>query len=185
MSNKASSAQANALWAKQNKANAELFALTYGALVGELIRDLETTEKIQEELDRMGHSMGIRCIEEFLAKSDLVKCQSFLESAELMKMALKMFLCITVDTAERSDSAYNISLPENPLAIFVELPEDRMDLEYSQLLCGLVRGMLEMLQFDVECRMVQSQLKGDDTNEISVRLNQVLQDGAGEEYQEE
>ena len=185
MSGKSPAVQGNALWAKQPKANAELFALTYGSLVGELIRDLEKTEKIQEELDRMGHSMGIRCIEEFLAKSDLVKCQSFLESADLMKMALKMFLGITVDTVERSDHAYNISLPENPLAIFVELPEDRMDLEYSQLLCGLVRGMLEMLQFDVECRMVQSQLKGDDTNEISVRLNQVLQDGAGEDYQEE
>ena len=185
MSGKSSAVQGNALWAKQPKANAELFALTYGSLVGELIRDLEKTEKIQEELDRMGHSMGIRCIEEFLAKSDKVKCQNFLESADLMKMALKMFLGITVDTVERSDHAYNISLPENPLAIFVELPEDRMDLEYSQLLCGLVRGMLEMLQFDVECRMVQSQLKGDDTNEISVRLNQILQDGAGEEYQEE
>lgn len=185
MSGKSATVQGNALWTKQPKANAELFALTYGSLVGELIRDLETTEKIQEELDRMGHSMGIRCIEEFLAKSDQVKCQTFVESADLMKMALKMFLGVTAETVERSDSAYNITLPENPLAIFVELPEDRVDLEYSQLLCGLVRGMLEMLQFDVECRLVQSQLKGDDVNEMSVMLNQVLQDGAGEEYQEE
>jgi hypothetical protein len=76
----AANQQANALWAKQPKANAELFALSYGALVGELIRDVETTDKIQMELDRMGHSMGIRCIEEFLAKGgmDVIKCQSFL-----------------------------------------------------------------------------------------------------------
>jgi hypothetical protein len=103
----------------------------------------------------------------------------------IMKMALKMFLGIPCDTMERSDASYSMSLPENPLAIFVELPPDRQDLEYSQLLCGMIRGMLEMLQYDTECKMVQSQLKGDETNEIVVQLNQVLQDGAGEDYQEE
>jgi Transport protein particle (TRAPP) component len=91
----------------------------------------------------------------------------------------------TTNSSSSSTNQYSIFLPENPLAIFVELPEDRLDLEYSQLLCGLVRGMLEMLQFDVSCQMVQSQLKGDDVNEIRVSLQQVLQQGAGEEYQEE
>lgn len=202
-------------------------------MVGELIRDLEKTDKIQEELDRMGHSMGIRCVEEFLAKAggDVISSSSnssnnnsFADTADLMKMALKMFLGVsaidyappagnssstdgttanTTTTATTAATAtagntttggsagsgssnqYSIFLPENPLAIFVELPEDRLDLEYSQLLCGLVRGMLEMLQFDVSCQMVQSQLKGDDVNEIRVQLQQVLQEGAGEEYQEE
>jgi trafficking protein particle complex subunit 3 len=202
----------NALWQKQPKANAELFALTYGAMVGELIRDLEKTDKIQDELDRMGHSMGIRCVEEFLAKAGVDNVNSsnnasFADTADLMKMALKMFLGVSAidytsspsdgtvniaaaatagnTTTPNSSNQYSIFLPENPLAIFVELPEDRLDLEYSQLLCGLIRGMLEMLQFDVSCQMVQSQLKGDDINEIRVSLQQVLQQGAGEEYQEE
>jgi trafficking protein particle complex subunit 3 len=211
-SNKPTAFHGNALWQKQPKANAELFALTYGAMVGELIRDLEKTDKIQEELDRMGHSMGIRCVEEFLAKAggDVISNtsnNSFADTADLMKMAIKMFLGVsaidytppdgnTTNTTTagnatggsgsgNSSNQYSIFLPENPLAIFVELPEDRLDLEYSQLLCGLVRGMLEMLQFDVSCQMVQSQLKGDDVNEIRVQLQQVLQEGAGEEYQEE
>jgi trafficking protein particle complex subunit 3 len=188
---------ANALWQKQPKANAELFALTYGALVGELWRDLETPAAIQDELDRMGHSIGIRCIEEFLAKSDppsRTGQQTFAETADLLKMAMRMFLGVSVETNMAANentagsgevSSFSVIMQENPLALFVELPEDLQELEYSQMLCGMIRGMLEMLQFDVSCRMAQSQLKGDDVNEIQVDLNQVLKDGAGEDYQEE
>ena len=201
MSSKASSNLAstasvgNVLWHKQSKVNAELFALTYGAMVGELMRDLEKTDKIQEELDRMGHSMGIRCIEEFLAKSAAeqqggsvgaaLKSQVFADTAELLKASLKMFLGVTAESSIKSETSYSITMVDNPLTIFVELPEDRSELEYSQLLCGMVRGMLEMLQFDVTCKMTQSQLKGHDVNEMVVDLKQVLQEGAGEDYHDE
>ena len=185
----------NVLWHKQSKVNAELFALTYGAMVGELVRDLEKTDKIQEELDRMGHSMGIRCIEEFLAKSAAeqqgvsvgaaLKSQLFADTAELMKASLKMFLGVAVESSIKSDTSYTLAVVDNPLTIFVELPDDRSDLEYSQLLCGMVRGMLEMLQYDVTCKMIQSQLKGSEINEMLVDLKQVLQEGAGEDYHNE
>jgi hypothetical protein len=183
---------ANQLWAKQPKANAELFALTYGALVAELVRDLETNDKIQAELDRMGHSMGIRSVEEFLAKASLepqsqtaVTCSQFKDTSDVLKMALKMFLGITTEAGVQEDSHFSIQFAENPLSLFVELPPDRSDLEYSQLLCGYVRGMLEMLQFDVTVTMAQSVLRGDEINEMRVDLNQVLQAGAGDDYQEE
>ena len=41
MSSKSQAASGQALWAKMPKANAELFALTYGSLVTELVRDCE------------------------------------------------------------------------------------------------------------------------------------------------
>lgn len=41
MSSKSQAAAGQALWAKMPKANAELFALTYGSLVTELVRDCE------------------------------------------------------------------------------------------------------------------------------------------------
>jgi len=50
--------QATLLWQKQAKCNAEFFALTYGSLVAELLRDLEDAPQIQAALDRMGH----RCV---------------------------------------------------------------------------------------------------------------------------
>mmetsp|Transcript_20749 Transcript_20749/g.43420 ORF Transcript_20749/g.43420 Transcript_20749/m.43420 type:complete len:210 (-) Transcript_20749:239-868(-) len=184
----------NALWNKQAKANAELLALTYGAMVGELLRDLESPTKINDELDRMGHSMGIRCIEEFLAKSaletqsSLVATTHFGDSAYLLQAALKMFWGVAVESTAKSQHSYTLRMAENPLDLFVELPPNDATssaLEYSQLWCGMVRGMLEMLQFDVTCKMIQSQLKGQDTNEMVVDLKQVLQEGAGDDYHEE
>lgn len=204
-SNKSTAMQGTSLWQKQPKANAELFALTYGALVGELVRDLESADEIQQQLDTMGHSIGIRCIEELLAKlmmennssntNGVSSSPNFVESAELVKMTFRMFLGVVAETApvvDKPASAYTCTFAENPLALFVELPapEDGGPLsgnrlEYSQLLCGIMRGVLEMLQFDVTCRMTASVLLGDDTNTMLVELQQVLQQGAGEDYQEE
>lgn len=253
----------NTLWAKQNKANAELFALTYGALVAELVRDLEQTDKIVQELDRMGHSMGIRCIEEVLAKAAAaattsagdaaaaaaLSVQSFEDTKHVVKVAFRMFWGLAVDissgttttaaatttdstganttmaattttstdtaagtasaaaaagaatTTTNTSTSYTIRFTDNPLTIFVELPTDRQDLEYSQLLAGMVRGMLEMLQYDCQVAVVTSPLSAaaaaanssntttptqpSNVTEIAVKLQQVLQAGAGEEYQEE
>lgn len=214
-----STAIGNVLWQKQPKANAELFALTYGALVGELLRDLERSDAISSELDRMGHSMGIRSIEEFLAKIALSDTpihvgNAFTETPETIRMALRMFFGINADcrwkennanasaaaagdgaaAAEASSgggggrSTYSLFFTENPLTLFVELPEDvsvEETLEYNQLLAGWCRGVLEMLQFDCTCKIQQSILQGDTINEISITLNQILQEGAGEDYQEE
>jgi hypothetical protein len=207
-SNKSTAMRGTSLWQKQPKANAELFALTYGALVGELVRDLESADEIQQQLDTMGHSIGIRCIEELLAKlmmeqnsnngnGGVSSSPNFVESAELVKLTFRMFLGVVAESAPVSDkpeAAYTCTFADNPLALFVELPSAEDGplssssgnrLEYSQLLCGLMRGVLEMLQFDVTCRMTASTLAGDDTNTMLVELQQVLQQGAGEDYQEE
>ena len=191
MSSSSIAQNANTLWHKQPKANAELFALTYGALVAELVRDLEQTDKIQQELDRMGHSMGIRCIEEVLAKASELRVQTFSDTKNVVKVAFRMFWGLTVDIAPAVDadaSSFTLRFSDNPLTIFVELPDDRQDLEYSQLFAGMLRGMLEMLQFDCHCKVISSPLTpGSNSNmtEISVTLQQVLQEGAGEDYQEE
>lgn len=184
--------QANALWQKQPKANAEFFALTYGALVAELVRDLEQTADIQAELDRMGHSIGIRFIEEVLAKAPELsssKNNQFMDTADVVKVAFKLFLGVTVDIVttnkEEDKTQYTVKMNENPLMVFVELPDDRQDLEYSQLLAGMVRGMLEMLQFDCHVTISKAAAVGKEVYELQVTLKQVLQGGAGDEYQDE
>ncbi|CAN0438333.1 unnamed protein product, partial [Ectocarpus sp. 13 AM-2016] len=49
---------------------------------------------------------------------------------------------------------------------FVELPPQYSGLLYSNLLCGVIRGALEMVQMKVSCRCVRDVLRGDDVNEI-------------------
>ena len=61
------------------KANAELFALTYGSLVTEIIRDLgeDNTAEINAQLDKIGYSIGVRCVDEYLARLDAALPSNF------------------------------------------------------------------------------------------------------------
>lgn len=45
--------------------------------------------------------------------------------------------------------AFSLTLDENPLAEFVELPDEALEggLWFSNVLCGVLRGALEMVRF--------------------------------------
>lgn len=93
--------------------NAELFTLTYGAIVRQLLTDLEEVDEVNKQLDQMylcicfffvfilyfcvivcvlickcviyrGYNIGIRLIDEFLAKSNISTCVDFKETAEVI-----------------------------------------------------------------------------------------------------
>ncbi|KAF5730578.1 hypothetical protein HS088_TW19G00170 [Tripterygium wilfordii] len=72
----------DAIFTSVERVNAELFTLTYGAIVRQLLTDLEEVEEVNKQLDQMGYNIGIRMIDEFLAKSDVSRCVDFRETAE-------------------------------------------------------------------------------------------------------
>jgi hypothetical protein len=202
MASKSQASQSGqALWTKMPKANAELFALTYGSLVTELVRDYEDPIEVNAQLDRIGHSIGVRCVDEFLSKADVAgmgmatQCQSLRDTAEVVaKMGFKMFLGVQAEVGgfSQDQKSFSIYLQENPLSTFVELPGDEQGgsddlrrLKYSNVYCGVIRGALEQVNLKVECNIVRDTLKGDDVNEIRVELKEVLADGAGDDYKEE
>lgn len=73
-----------------------------------------------------------------------------------------------------------LQFAENPLAEFVELPEDALQggLWYSNILAGVLRGALEMVQIQAECTFVTDVLRGDETTEIRVKFLRLLDEGA-------
>ncbi len=135
-----------------------------------------------------GYNIGIRVVDEFCAKSRVVRCRSFKETMDtIAKEALKMFLGITgvVDSWSADGSSCSLKLPDNPLSDFVELPPAYSDLRYSNVLCGVIRGALEMLSMRVECHFAKDALVGDDMTEIRVALKEILGEGAGKDYRDD
>ncbi|KAK9452612.1 NO signaling/Golgi transport ligand-binding domain-containing protein [Dipodascopsis uninucleata] len=165
------------------KVNAELITLTYGSVVAQLCKDFGNDYiQVNEQLDKMGYNIGIRLIEDFLARANTERCRSFKETAEVVsKVGFKVFLNITPNVSNWSADGQQFSLifDENPLADFVELPDDGkaiQELWFSNILCGVLRGALEMVQLQVEVQFIKDVLRGHDTTEMKVTLIKILED---------
>ncbi|KAF3129808.1 transport protein particle 22 kDa subunit [Orbilia oligospora] len=165
---------------RTDKINAELVTLTYGSVVAQLCKDLDGDYvEVNKQLDKMGYNIGLRLIEDFLAKSNMQqKCANFRDTADV---GFKMFLNITPTIANWSSDNKQFSLlfDENPLADFVELPDDgkaQSELWYSNMLCGVIRGALEMVQMSVDAHFVSDVLRGNDTTEMRINLIRYIED---------
>ncbi|KAK7833877.1 trafficking protein particle complex subunit 3 [Quercus suber] len=157
--------------------NAELFTLTYGAIVRQLLTDLEEVEEVNKQLDQMGYNIGIRLIDEFLAKSNVARCVDFKETAEVIAkhgsswLSITCFVIIGVEEKKsRIEICTGIFLEDNPLVDFVELPDTCQGLYYCNVLSGVIRGALEMVSMKTEVTWVRDMLRGDDAFELQVKL---------------
>ena len=73
------------------------------------------------------------------------------------QIGFKIFLNITptVTNWTADNKQFSLLFDENPLADFVELPDDgraQDELWYSNILCGILRGALEMVREDILLR---------------------------------
>ncbi|KAH0606801.1 uncharacterized protein H6S33_003635 [Morchella sextelata] len=166
-----------------DKVNAELVTLTYGSIVAQLCKDYEGDYiEVNKQLEKMGYNIGLRLIEDFLAKTNMGKCINFKETAEtISKIGFKVFLNITptVTNWTTDGKQFSLTFEENPLADFVELPDDgraQNELWYSNLLCGVLRGSLEMVQMQVDAHFVSDVLRGNEVTEMRVTLIRTIDD---------
>lgn len=66
--------------------------MTYGSIVAQLCKDMEGDYlEVNKQLEKMGYNIGLRLIEDFLAKTNMGKCANFRETAESISK-----VCFTV-----------------------------------------------------------------------------------------
>eukprot|EP00388_Colpodella_angusta_P009789 GDKJ01025834.1.p1 GENE.GDKJ01025834.1~~GDKJ01025834.1.p1 ORF type:complete len:204 (+),score=14.20 GDKJ01025834.1:1-612(+) len=172
------------------KISAEFFAISYGALVRQvLVTSDDNMEAVNHQLEEIGVRIGLRLIEEYVARSQAPPCRSFASTGDaIAKIGLKMFLGITAQVtsltlgnapnanpgaqgASTNETSYSLVFTENPLNFFVELPHAMTSsLWYSNILCGVIKGALEQIGMLTEVRYVKDVLRGDSVNEIKVTL---------------
>jgi hypothetical protein len=173
-------------FARMEKVNGELLAITYGALVSQMMSSdaKENISDVQASLEKVGYNMGIRLVDEFLAKNTLAgPCQTFADSMDVLsRIAIKMFLGIDTDLQEVSPKIFRITFAENPLNDFVELPSNLIsgNFSYSTLYCGIIRGAFEQLHMNVRCSFLKDVLRGDEINMIEVELLGLVKPDDGE-----
>lgn len=161
------------------KVNADLIKLTYGTLVAQIIKDYERPDEVNKQLDKLGYNIGVRLIEDFLAHHNIPRCMDFRQTAERIQQAFRFYLGVQPFVGNWTPSGNEFSLiweQTNPIGDFVEFPDHCRNLEYSRVLCGAIRGGLEMVQIDVKLTIAREFLLGDTATEIKVHFNKRLED---------
>lgn len=80
---------------RDTQLNAELFSLTYGSLIIQLIKDYESYPAVNAQLDKMGFNIGTRLIEDLLARTGGGRCKDWPETGEwIAKVCISLSVCV-------------------------------------------------------------------------------------------
>lgn len=89
-----------------DKVNAELVTLTYGTIVAQLCQDYDSNyQEVNKQLDKMGYNIGMRLIEDFLAKSGVGRCANFRETADMIAKVGTVIRC-EVEREKKSSNCW-------------------------------------------------------------------------------
>nr|CAD2170569.1 unnamed protein product [Meloidogyne enterolobii] len=158
--------------------SSELFILTYGALVNDLISDLESPRKLIVNWTKLVTIWVFDLQTIFFLKIHvLVDVQIFVK---LWSLYQKMGVIAQSNQIGNVGDEFSLIIDQNPLTEFVEKPVEFKDLCYSQVICGCIRGALEAMHMEVQVTLVADL---PDPTELRIKFHRILHESipAGDE----
>ena len=160
---------------KQNKV--ELLTFMYGSLLVRLTKDIKDINELNTKIENIGYEMGKRLLDDLI---DDFQKKIDSSNSKLMEILIKQlaqyYLGIIASLNQLSEKEYHLVFNENPISFYVELPEELNDLCYSNIICGIFRGMLEVSGFEIKCEFVKDKMKGDDVNDLKIELVKIIEE---------
>ena len=170
------------MFSVQPRCDPELFNIAYGVYVAKLLKEAPNKDAfvVNCKLEAIGYNMGKRLIDHFFAYNDTVKsCKEFEKAMGSLRVAFIQFLGVNDVKMEwvKEKISCRLLMLKNPLGDFFALPTGyQSSLWYSNILCGLIRGALEMINMKVKATFVSDNLRLQAHTEILVQLEDLIQD---------
>ena len=156
----------------------ELLTFMYGTLLVRLTKDIKDINELNKKIELIGYDIGKRLVDDLI--DDLQKGFDPSDQNKLMEKLIcqlaQYYLGIIGNYNQVGENEFHLKFNQNPISLYVELPEYLEGLCYSNIICGIMRGMLEITGFEVKCELIKDKMKGDDINDIKISLVKYIEE---------
>ena len=168
----------DAIFMERKKNRVELLTFMYGTLLVRLTKDIKDINELNTKIELIGYDIGKRLVDDLI--DDFQRGLDPSDQNKLMERLINQlteyYLGIIGTYNQVSEKEYHLIFPENPISSYVELPESLEGLCYPNIICGILRGMMEISGFEIQCEFVKDKMKGDDINDLKITLVKLIEE---------
>ena len=155
----------------------ELLTFMYGTLLVRLTKDIKDINELNKRIELIGYDIGKRLVDDLI--DDFQRVDQSDQNKLMEKLICQLaqhYLGIIGNYNQVGENEFHLKFNQNPISLYVELPESLEGLCYSNIICGIMRGMLEITGFEVKCEFIKDKMKGDDINDIKITLIKYIEE---------
>ena len=162
---------------ERKKIKVDLITFMYGTLLVRLTKDIKDINELNTKIELIGYDIGKRLVDDLI--DDFQRVDTSDQNKLMEKLICQLaqyYLGIIGNYSQTGEKEFHLIFTENPISLYVELPESLEGLCYSNVICGIMRGMLEICGYEVKCEIVKDKIKGDDNNDMKITLVKYIEE---------
>ena len=162
---------------ERKKIKVDLITFMYGTLLVRLTKDIKDINELNTKIELIGYDIGKRLVDDLI--DDIQRVDHSDQNKLMEKLICQLaqyYLGIIGNYNQVGENEFHLKFNQNPISLYVELPEYLEGLCYSNIICGIMRGMLEITGFEVKCELIKDKMKGDDINDIKISLVKYIEE---------